>query len=120
MTGTNTIISLLGAVALLLWGLRMVRTSVTRAFGKNLQMALKWGLKNRLTAFAAGLGVTIFIQSSAGTALLMTSFAKYGIVETAPSLAVLLGADVGTALVTQFLSLDLSFLIPLLLFDHSP
>ena len=50
------------------------------------------------------------------SALIVASFAGQGLIGTAPALAVMLGADVGTALVTVLLSFDLSWLAPLLIF----
>ncbi len=114
--GTTVLINLLGAVALLLWGLRMVRTGMTRAFGGRLRRHLGRSLSNRFKAFFAGIGITCLLQSSTATALLASSFSGQGMVATAPALALLLGADVGTTLVAQALSFDLSLLNPILLF----
>ena len=61
-----------------------------------------------------GLGVTGLLQSTTATALMTASFAARGLVATAPALAVMLGADVGTSLVAQALSFDLDWLSPLL------
>ncbi|MDP6345202.1 MAG: Na/Pi cotransporter family protein [Alphaproteobacteria bacterium] len=115
MSGTAILINLLGGVALLLWGLRMVRTGVTRSFGGDLQRLLGHSLRNRFTAFAAGLGATVVLQSSTATSLLAASFAGRHLMATAPALAILLGADVGTSLVAQILTFDLSLLSPILL-----
>ena len=115
MSGTAILINLLGGVALLLWGLRMVRTGVTRAFGGDLQRLLGRSLSNRFSAFAAGLGATVVLQSSTATSLLAASFAGRHLMATAPALAILLGADVGTSLVAQILTFDLSLLSPILL-----
>jgi len=114
--GTLVLINLLGGVALLLWGLRMVNTGVMRAFGRELSSFLKFCLKNRVYSFFGGLGVTMLLQSSTATALLTASFAGRGLVATAAGIAIMLGADVGTTLVAQILSFDLSFLAPVLLF----
>ncbi|MFM7347146.1 MAG: Na/Pi cotransporter family protein [Tagaea sp.] len=108
-------IHLAGGVALLLWGLRMVRTGAMRAFGGDLRKILSGALSNRFSAFACGLGVTAVLQSSTATALMTASFASRGLVTTSVALAVVLGADVGTAMVAQLLSLDLSWLSPVLL-----
>jgi phosphate:Na+ symporter len=113
-SANDILIELLGAAALLLWGLRMVRTGVLRAFGAELRHFLRVSLRNRLAAFMAGLGVTGILQSSTATALVVASFAGRGLVATAPALAVMLGADVGTSLVAQVLSLDIHWLAPLL------
>ena len=114
-SANDILIELLGAAALLLWGLRMVRTGVLRAFGAELRHFLRVSLRNRATAFLAGLGVTGVLQSSTATALVVASFAGRGLVATAPALAVVLGADVGTSLVAQVLSLDIQWLAPLLI-----
>jgi phosphate:Na+ symporter len=106
-SATDILIELLGAVALLLWGTRMVRTGVLRAFGAELRRLIRISLGNRFKAFLAGLCVTSVLQSSTATALVVASFAGRGLVDTAPALAVMLGADLGTTLVAQMLSLDL-------------
>lgn len=115
MSATQSLIQLLGAVALLLWGLRMVRTGITRAYGAELRHVISRGVATRARALLAGIGVTVLIQSSTATALIVASFAGNGLIETAPALLVMLGADVGTALVAQVLSLDLAWLSPLLI-----
>jgi phosphate:Na+ symporter len=112
---TTVLIHLLGGVALLLWGLRMVRTGMMRAFGGDLRRAIGLGLRNRFTSFLVGIGVTGAVQSSTATALMTASFAERGLMSTAPALAVMLGADVGTALVAQALSFDVRWLSPVLI-----
>src|SRR5262245_2373104 len=114
-TAHDILIELLGAVALLLWGMRMVRTGVQRAFGADLRHLLRVSLSNRFAALLAGIGVTGVLQSSTATAFVVASFAGRGLVESAPALAVMLGADVGTTLVAQVLSLDLQWLAPLMI-----
>ena len=108
-------LNLLGAVALLLWGLRMVRTGVSRAFGASLRHWIGLGTRNRFSAFLAGVGATLVLQSSTATALMTASFAARGLMTTAMAIAVMLGADVGTALVAQILSLDIHWLSPALI-----
>jgi phosphate:Na+ symporter len=100
---------------LLLWGLRMVRIGITDAWGSEVRTALGASLSNRFKAFFTGLGVTVLLQSSSATALLTASFSGQGIINTGPALAVLLGADVGTTLVAQILTFDLSVLSPMLI-----
>ena len=80
MHGVDTILNVLGSVALLLWGVRMVRTGLTRAFGAALRRAIGACSRNRFTAFAGGLGLTGLLQSSTATALLLASFAGRGLI----------------------------------------
>jgi phosphate:Na+ symporter len=102
-------------VALLLWGLRMVRIGISESWGSEIRSALGASLNNRFKAFLSGLGVTMLLQSSSATALLTASFSGQGILTTATALAVLLGADVGTTLVAQILTFDLSALSPVMI-----
>jgi phosphate:Na+ symporter len=117
MSTTLTLVDLAGAVALLIWGVHMVQTGVSRAFGPHLRRALSLAVGNRFKAFAAGLGVTAILQSSTATGLMVTSFAAGGLVDLVPALAVMLGANVGTTLIVQALSFnvsEVSFLLILL------
>ena len=107
------LLDLMGGVALLLWGLHMVRTGVLRAFGTGLRRVLRQALRNRGIAFLVGLGVTTIVQSSTATALLASSFTESGVLALVPALALMLGANVGTSLVVQIMSFDISFLAPL-------
>ena len=104
-----------GGVALLLWGTHMVQTGVQRAFGPNLRAVLGRALRNRIMGFCAGLGVTAILQSSTATGLMISGFAAAGSVDLVPALAVMLGANVGTTLIVQVLSFDVSALAPLLI-----
>ncbi len=91
----------------------MVQTGVQRAFGARLRSFLAHRLHNRLSAFAAGLGVTALLQSSTATGLMVTGFAAEGLVALAPGLAVMLGANVGTTLIVQLLAFDVSLVAPI-------
>jgi phosphate:Na+ symporter len=111
--GTMILLDLMGGVALLLWGLHMVRTGIMRAFGSNLRRVLGTALRNRFTAFLAGIGVTALLQSSTATALMTTTFAAGGLVALVPALAIMLGANVGTTLIVQVLSFNVSAIAPI-------
>lgn len=103
-----------GAVALLLWGAHMVQTGVQRAFGPKLQAFLKRALRRRVIAFFAGIGITLALQSSTATGLMATGFAAGALVGLVPALAVMAGANLGTALIVQILSFDISGVAPIL------
>jgi len=111
----KTLLELLAAVALLVWGTHIVRTGLLRVYGGSLRRVLARSVRHRFTAFLAGLGVTGLLQSSTATALIAASFVGQGLIPTASALAILLGADVGTSLMVQVFSLDLSWLSPLLI-----
>jgi phosphate:Na+ symporter len=109
----QTLISILAGIALLVWGTHIVRSGVLRVFGGGLRKVLADSVSNRFHAFLAGLGVTALVQSSSATALIASSFVSQNLMGLAPALAIMLGADVGTSLVVQLFSFDLSWLSPL-------
>ncbi|WP_339409550.1 Na/Pi cotransporter family protein [Pseudomonas sp. EA_35y_Pfl2_R5] len=111
-----TLLNLLSAIALLIWGTHIVRTGILRVYGSHLRKVLSHNVSKRPMAFAAGIGVTALVQSSNATALLVTSFVAQGLMALTPALAIMLGADVGTALMARVLTFDLSWLSPLLIF----
>ncbi|HEV7440146.1 MAG TPA: Na/Pi symporter [Methylobacterium sp.] len=114
MTGTIVLLDLAGWVSLLLWGIHMIRTGVQRAYGSDLRRILGASLNRPLKAALAGLGVTLLLQSSTATGLMATAFAAGGLVELVPALAVMLGANVGTALIVKALSFDFAKAAPVL------
>ncbi|MBU6491430.1 Na/Pi cotransporter family protein [Pandoraea sp.] len=110
-----TLLNLLSGVALLIWGTHIVRSGVLRVYGADLRRVLSRSIANRYLAFVAGLGVTGLVQSSNATALIVASFGAQGLIALAPALAIMLGADVGTALMARILIFDFSWLSPLLI-----
>ena len=112
--GSLVLLDLMGGVALLLWGLHMVHSGILRAFGPDLRLLLARALNNRFAAFAAGIGLTALLQSSTATALITSSFTAEGLVSLVPALAIMLGANVGTALIVQILSFNMAAVAPVL------
>ena len=110
------LLNFLASVALLIWGTHIVRTGILRVYGADLRRVLSKSVSNRGSAFLAGLGVTSLLQSSSATALITSSFVSQNLLGLAAALAIMLGADVGTSLIAQLFSLDLSWLSPLLIF----
>jgi phosphate:Na+ symporter len=89
---------LAGAVALLLFGLGLVRDGMTEALGLRLKMILGLGTRTPLRAALAGLVATLGLQSSTATALLTASFAERGMITPRRAQGVMAGANLGTAL----------------------
>jgi phosphate:Na+ symporter len=110
------LLNLLAAIALLVWSTYLVRTGMLRVAGENLRGVLSRSFSNRLRALLAGLGVTSLVQSATATCLIVASFVGKGLVGTGAALAVMLGADVGSAMMAVVFSFDLSWLSPLLIF----
>ncbi len=111
-----TLLNLLSAVALLVWGTHIVRTGIMRVYGADLRRVLSRSIEQKPMAFLAGIGVTALVQSSNATTLLVTSFVAQNLVSLTPALVVVLGADVGTAVMARILTFDLSWLSPLFIF----
>ena len=109
-----TLLHLLSSIALLVWGTHIVRTGIMRVYGSHLRRLLGHSMANAPMAFTAGIGVTALVQSSNATALLAISFVGQGLMALPTALAIMLGADVGTALMARVLTLDLSWLSPVL------
>ncbi len=116
MTSIYVIIQLVGEIALLLWAVRMVTTGIQTAFGGRLRQWLGQGRNNRFMAFLVGIGVTALLQSSTATALMTGSFAASGLIDLAPAMAVMLGANVGTTIVVQLVSFNIGAMFPILMF----
>ncbi len=115
MAGQHVFLNLLAGIALLLWSTRLVKTGIMRAFGEKLRGVIARATSNRFSACLAGAGVAAALQSSTGSTLLVMSFVERGFLTLAMALAVLLGSNVGTTLVVQAMSFDLSALMPILI-----
>jgi phosphate:Na+ symporter len=103
--GTIAILDLMGGVALLLWGLHMVRSGILRAFGPQLRRFISKAL---MAAFLAGCALTAMLQCGTATGIMTASFAAEGLVALVPALAIILGANVGTTLIVQLFVFNIS------------
>lgn len=108
------ILHLAGATMLLLFAVRMVRTGIERSFGGSFQR-LMTQQRGILRTSSVGVGLAVVLQSSAAVALLVSGFISAGYLTFPVGLALVLGGDLGSALIIQVLSFDLEWLIPLLL-----
>lgn len=115
MSGSIVLLHLAGAVALLLWATRMVRTGVERAYGEALRRRLRATMRNPVAAVVTGTALAIALQSSTAVTLLVGSFAGAGIVGGMSGQLAVRGAEIGSALVVKLLSFDLSLLVPVCL-----
>lgn len=116
LSGTGLLILIAGSATLLLWGARMTRTGMIRAFGRSIGEAISKGTDNRFKAFLVGLVAACALQSSTAVSVLSASFASSGVISTSAGLAILLGADVGSAMIAHLLSLNIYQIWPCLFF----
>jgi phosphate:Na+ symporter len=110
MQASQVLLQLIGSVALLVWGVRMVRTGVVRALGSELRRFVALSSQSTASAFFSGFAVTSLLQSSTATALIVGSFAGRGLIALSTALAMMLGADVGSTVVAQILAFDVKWL----------
>lgn len=109
------LIHIAGAAALLIWAVRLVRTGVERGYAAPMRIWLRHSAKNRVLATGTGMCAAVLLQSSTAVVVLVSNFVSKGRLATATGLVILLGADVGSAIVTQLLLVRQPLLIPLLL-----
>ena len=91
------LIELLGSIALLLWGLRMVRTGVMRSYGTNIKRFARRSEGKIIPAFLSGLIVAALLQSSTAAVLISASFAGQSLIGVGTAFITMLGADIGTS-----------------------
>ena len=108
------LISIAGATMLLLFAVRLVRTGIERSYGASFKrvMTQRSGMAR---ASLVGMILALVLQSSAAVALLTAGFAASGSLGFGTGLAIVLGGDLGSALIIQILSADLDWLVPVLL-----
>lgn len=109
------LLTIAGAVALLIWGTHQVTQGVIKGFGPRLRAVLATGLSSASRAMGAGFGVTLALQSSTATAMMASSFTARGALALAPGYWLMLGANLGTATVARILALPIHLLAPVLL-----
>ncbi|NNE79318.1 MAG: Na/Pi cotransporter family protein, partial [Silicimonas sp.] len=108
------LLQLFGATFLLLFAVRMVRTGIERAFGSLFRRLLTGG-QSPLRLVPLGTALAIVLQSSAAVTLLAAGFAANGAIAFLPAVAIVLGGDLGSALLIQLLSLEVDWLVPVFL-----
>lgn len=114
MAIVSFLINLAGATMLLLFAVRMVRTGIERVYGASFQRVMTTQ-GSVVQAGLAGLVMAVVLQSSAAVALLASGFSMGGALSFGSGLAIVLGGDLGSALIIQILSFRLEWLVPLLL-----
>jgi len=99
---------LAGGLGLFLFGMDLMSASLQRSAGRRLRAVLGALTRNRLLGLAVGAFVTVLIQSSSATTVLLVSFVQAGLISFAQSLGVILGADIGTTVTAQLIAFRLT------------
>ena len=114
MTILYFVTSLFGATMLLLYAVRMVQTGIERAYGPSFKRLITSN-DSTLRAMFTGVVMAIVLQSATAVTLLTAGFASAGLLPFGIGLVLILGADLGSAIVVQVLSLNIDWLVPLLI-----
>lgn len=110
------IFSLLGGVGLFLLGMSIMSSGLQNACGDNLQTILEHATKNKVIAIIVGLGMTLLIQSSSATDVMVIGFVNSGMMRLSQAIGVIMGANIGTTITAQITAFNLSAFTPFLLF----
>ena len=108
--------TLLGGVGLFLYGMTLMSSGLRNACGDNLRIILEKATSNRVMAVLAGLAVTIFVQSSSATDVMVIGFVTSGLMTLFQAIGVIMGANIGTTVTAQITAFNISAYAPLILF----
>ena len=108
--------SLLGGVGLFLFGMTIMSSGLKNACGDNLQNILEKATKNKVIAVIIGVLMTMLIQSSSATDVMVIGFVSSGMMTLSQAIGVIMGANIGTTVTAQITAFNLSDYAPLLLF----
>ncbi len=100
---------LIGALALLMFGMKTMSDSLQKMAGPQLRHVLGTMTTNRLTGILSGMLITAAVQSSTATTVMTVSFVNAGLLTLAQAISVIMGANIGTTLTAWIMSAGFSF-----------
>lgn len=107
---------LMSGLALFLFGMKFMSESLQKAAGDQMRGILNKVTKNKLTAVLFGALFTAFIQSSGATTVMEVSFVNAGLMTLGQSVGITFGANIGTTITSQLVSLKLTAIAPYIIF----
>ena len=107
--------TLLGGVGLFLYGMSLMSQGLKLAAGNKLRSILEYATSNRMVAVAVGILVTLLVQSSSATDMMVISFVNSGLMTLAQAIGVIMGANIGTTVTAQITAFNLSDYAPFIL-----
>ncbi|MCD7863099.1 MAG: Na/Pi cotransporter family protein [Lachnospiraceae bacterium] len=110
------IFSLFGGIGLFLYGMSIMSSGLRSACGDNLQKILEKATGNKVMAVLMGILVTMLIQSSSATDVMVIGFVSSGMMTLSQAIGVIMGANIGTTITAQITAFDLGTWAPLILF----
>ena len=112
----SNIISLLGGLGAFLFGMKYMGDGLEMAAGSKMKDLLEKLTRNRFLGFLLGVLVTVVIQSSSATTVMVMGFINAGIMDLAQATGVIFGANIGTTITSILIALDVSGIAPFCLF----
>ena len=103
------IFTLLGSLALLMYGMKSMSEALQKMAGPQLRHVLGAMTTNRFTGMLTGMLVTASVQSSTATTVMTVSFVNAGLLTLAQAISVIMGANIGTTLTAWIMSAGMSF-----------
>ena len=110
------VLSLLGGVGLFLFGMSIMSTGLKNSCGDNLQVILEKATTNKAVAVFVGLLMTVLVQSSSATDVMVIGFVNSGMMTLAQAIGVILGANIGTTITAQITAFNIATFTPAILF----
>lgn len=110
------ILSLLGGLALFLYGMQMMSNGLEAAAGNKMKKILEKLTANRFLGIAVGAGITAVIQSSSATTVMVVGFVNSGMMRLEQAVWIIMGANIGTTITGQLIALDVGAIAPLFAF----
>ena len=110
------LLSLLGGLALFLYGMQMMSSSLEAAAGSKMKLILERLTANRFLGVLVGAGITAVIQSSSATTVMVVGFVNSGMMTLNQAVWIIMGANIGTTITGQLIALDVGALAPLFAF----
>lgn len=110
----DIVLSILGGLGLFLFGMNMLSESLQKTAGNRLQNVIKALTKNIVMSIIVGALVTMLLQSSSGTSVMVIGFVNAGMMNLTQAAGVLMGANIGTTITSQLIAFNVSEYAPIL------
>ena len=111
--GITDVLSLLGGLALFLYGMQMMSTGLEAAAGNKMKSILEKLTSNRIKGVLVGAVITAVIQSSSATTVMVVGFVNSGLMTLKQAVWIIMGANIGTTITGQLIALDIGAIAPL-------
>ena len=109
----NMVITTFGGLGLFIYGVNLMGDSLQKAAGSKLRDILSFLTKNKIMGILLGTIVTMLIQSSSATTIMVVGFVNAGLMNLTQAFSVIMGANVGTTITSQIIAFKLTDFAPI-------